>query len=118
MGKGSLQTTTSSLYDRTLEVYGVKLLVGGETGSQTKVPDAWATKIAQSYVMLMDPSAQGIDSEAQKIMKDVLAGKEVTLHAGSHTYQRILKGSGEEYLLNPLNDFNNGDLDAFYGSGT
>ena len=36
--KGSLQSTTSSLFDRTLDVNGVKLLVGGETGDQAKAP--------------------------------------------------------------------------------
>jgi len=116
--KGSLQATTSSLYDRTLDVYGVQLLVGGAVGSQTEVPDEWAHKIAQSYVMLMDPAAEGINIEAQERMKDVLSGEQGTWHAGHHTYQRILKGSFDEYPLNPGQDFNNGDLDAFYGSGT
>ena len=66
--KGSLQSTTSSLFDRTLDVNGVKLLVGGETGDQAKVPDEWAHKVAQSYVMLMDSSAAGIDASAQQQM--------------------------------------------------
>ncbi len=68
--------------------------------------------------MIMDPSGSGINVVAQERMKDVLAGEQGTWHAGSHTYQRILKGSGDEYPLNPLADFTNGDLDAFYGSGT
>ena len=36
--QGSLQPTTSSLFDRTLDVNGIQLLVGGETGYQAKVP--------------------------------------------------------------------------------
>ena len=117
-GKGSLQATTSTLYDRNLDVYGVELIVGGAVGSQAEVPDAWAHKVAQSIVMVMDPSGPGINVVAQERMKDVLAGEQGTWHAGSHTYQRILKGSGDEYPLNPLADFINGDLDAYYGSGT
>jgi len=56
LNKGSLTGTTSTLFDRTLDVYGVKLLVGGASGTQDAVPDAWAYKVAQSYVMLMDPT--------------------------------------------------------------
>ena len=36
--KGSLIATTSTLFDRTLDVYGVKLLVGGASGTQDAVP--------------------------------------------------------------------------------
>ncbi|MFL2801220.1 MAG: hypothetical protein ACJ0DD_00435 [Paracoccaceae bacterium] len=34
------------------------------------------------------------------------------------TSQRILKGTGDDYPLNPLQDFNEGELDAQYGIGT
>ena len=78
--KGSLQSTTSSLFDRTLDVNGVKLLVGGETGDQAKVPDEWAHKVAQSFVMLMDSDAAGIDASAQQQMINILAGAEGTWH--------------------------------------
>ena len=117
-GKGSLQATGSTLYDRNLDVYGVELIVGGAVGGQGQVTDEWAHKVAQSIVMIMDPSGSGINVVAQERMKDVLAGEQGTWHAGSHTYQRILKGSGDEYPLNPLADFIYGDLDAYYGSGT
>ena len=118
MGKGSLQTTTSSLYDRTLEVYGLKLLVGGEIGSHDEVPDAWAHKVAQSFVMLMAPTNSEIDVTAQEKMKKVLAGDKGTWHEGLGTSQRILKGTGDDYPLNPLQDLNEGELDAQYGIGT
>ena len=116
--KGSLQSTTSSLFDRTLDVHGVKLLVGGETGDQAKVPDEWAHKVAQSYVMLMDSSAAGIDASAQQQMINILAGAEGTWHEGIGTSQRILKGAADEYPLNPLEDRIEGELDAQYGVGT
>ena len=116
--KGSLQSTTSSLFDRTLDVNGVKLLVGGETGDQAKVPDEWAHKVAQSFVMLMDPNAAGIDASAQQQMINILAGAEGTWHEGIGTSQRILKGAADEYPLNPLEDRTEGELDAQYGVGT
>jgi hypothetical protein len=116
--KGSLQSTTSSLFDRTLDVNGVKLLVGGETGDQAKVPDEWAHKVAQSYVMLMDSSAAGIDASAQQQMINILAGAEGTWHEGIGTSQRILKGAADEYPLNPLTDRAEGELNAQYGVGT
>ncbi len=36
-GKGSLQATGSTLYDRNLDVYGVELIVGGAVGGQGQV---------------------------------------------------------------------------------
>ena len=116
--KGSLQSTTSSLFDRTLDVNGIKLLVGGETGDQAKVPDEWAHKVAQSFVMLMDSDAAGIDASAQQQMINILAGAEGTWHEGIGTSQRILKGAADEYPLNPLEDRIEGELDAQYGVGT
>ena len=72
LNKGSLTATTSTLFDRTLDVYGVKLLVGGASGTQDAVPDSWAYKVAQSYVMLMDPTGSNIDVSAQEKMKEIL----------------------------------------------
>jgi hypothetical protein len=118
LNKGSLTATTSTLFDRTLDVYGVKLLVGGASGTQDAVPDAWAHKVAQSYVMLMDPTGSNIDVSAQESMKKILAGEDGTWHEGFGTSQRILKGTGSEYPLNPLQDLNEGQLDAQYGAGT
>ena len=116
--KGSLQPTTSSLFDRTLDVNGIQLLIGGESGNQAKVPDEWAYKVAQSYVMLMDPNTTGIDASAQEQMINTLAGGDGTWHEGIGTSQRILKGAADEYPLNPLEDRIQGELDAQYGMGT
>ena len=94
-----------------------RLLVGGAVGNQAEVPDEWAHKVAQSYVMLMDPTAPGINSAAQEQMKAVLAGEEGTWHAGAPTFQRILKGAFDEYPLNPSNQYDTG-IDFYYGAGT
>ena len=116
--KGSLQPTTSSLFDRTLDVNGIQLLVGGETGDQAKVPEEWAHKVAQSFVMLMNSNTAGIDATAQQQMINILAGGDGTWHEGIGTSQRILKGAADEYPLNPLEDRIDGELDAEYGVGT
>ena len=116
--KGALQPTTSSLFDRTLDVNGIQLLVGGETGDQAKVPDEWAHKVAQSFVMLMNSNTAGIDATAQQQMINILAGGDGTWHEGIGTSQRILKGAADEYPLNPLEDRIDGELDAQYGVGT
>ncbi len=116
--KGSLQPTTSSLFDRTLDVNGIQLLVGGETGDQAKVPEEWAHKVAQSFVMLMNSNTAGIDATAQQQMINILAGGDGTWHEGIGTSQRILKGAADEYPLNPLEDRIDGELDAQYGVGT
>ena len=108
LSKGSLTDTTSTLFDRTLDVHGVKLLVGGASGTQDAVPDAWAHKVAQSYVMLMDPTGSNIDVSAQESMKEILSGAEGTWHEGLGTSQRILKGTGTEYPLNPESSPNEG----------
>ena len=118
LNKDSLTATTSTLFDRTLDVYGVKLLVGGASGTQDAVPDAWAYKVAQSYVMLMDPTGSNIDVSAQEKMKEILSGVEGTWHEGYGTSQRILKGAFSEYPLDISNDSNQGLIDAVYGTGT
>jgi hypothetical protein len=118
---GSIQKTSSDLYDRTLNVNGIKLLIGGEQPdvNHSEVPDEWAYKVAQSIKLIMDPLAAGIVVPDQERMKEVLSGDEDTWHEGDGgTFQRILKGAGDEYPLNPLKDSNEGDLDAKYGSGT
>ena len=76
--------------------------MGGASGTQDAVTDAWAHKVAQSYVMLMDPTGSNIDVVAQENMKEILAGEDGTWHEGLGTSQRILKGTGSEYPLNPL----------------
>jgi uncharacterized protein (DUF779 family) len=118
---GSIQKTSSELYDRTLYVNGIKLLIGGEQPdvNHSEVPDEWAYKVAQSIKLVMDPLAAGIAVLDQERMKEVLAGDEGTWHEREGgTVQRILKGRGDEYPLNPLKDSNEGDLDGEYGSGT
>ena len=78
----------SAWFDRSLDVYGIRLLVAGEVGGQLGVPDEWARKTAQVFKLLMDPDALGINFEAQKRMIQTLSG-EIGWHAGLQTGQRI-----------------------------
>lgn len=39
----------SEWFDRSLDVYGIRLLVAGEVGGQLAVPDEWAKKTAQVF---------------------------------------------------------------------
>lgn len=94
----------SILFDRTLDVYGLKLLIGGEAGGQSAVPDEWAYKSAQSIKLMLNPEADGINNTAQENLIRTLKGDAGTWHAGSPTVQRIMKGGGTDYSPNPLED--------------
>jgi len=85
---GSLipDATNGSWFDRSIEVYGIELVVAGVVGGQSAVPDEWALKTAQTSMVA------------------TLAGKEGTWHAGLQTGQRIAKGGGEDYSPNPLRE--------------
>ena len=95
--------TISAWFDRSIDVYGVRLLVAGEVGGQPKVPDEWAKKTAQTFKLLMDRDASGIDPVAQERMIKTLLG-EGGWHPGLPTGQRIGYGSGSAYSPNPLSD--------------
>jgi len=102
---GDLVTNSaiSSWFDRSIDVYGVRLLVAGKVGGQEAVPDEWAKKTAQTFKLLMDRDAFGIDSGAQRQMIKILRG-ETGWHTGRPAGQRIAYGSGSSYSPNPLSD--------------
>jgi hypothetical protein len=95
--------TISAWFDRSIDVYGVRLLVAGEAGGQPKVPDEWAKKTAQTFKLLMDRDAPGIDRNAQERMIKTLLG-EGGWHPGLPTGQRIGYGGGSAYSPSPLSD--------------
>ena len=96
-------TAISEWFDRSLDVYGIRLLVAGEVGGQLAVPDEWAEKTAQVFKLLMNYQAPGIDPLAQENMIKVLLG-DVGWHAGYPTGQRIGRGGGNAYSPSPLTD--------------
>ena len=93
----------SAWFDRSLDVYGIKLLVAGDVGGQTAVPDEWAKKVAQTLKLLMNKDAAGIDPVAQEKMIKILLGEE-GWHQGYPTGQRIGHGGGNAYTPSPLTD--------------
>ena len=93
----------SDWFDRSLDVYGVKLLVAGNVGGQPAVPDEWAKKTAQVFKLLMDKESLGIDPFEQEKMIKILLGEE-GWHQGYPTGQRIAYGGGDEYSPSPLTD--------------
>jgi hypothetical protein len=102
-GKLLANSAISAWFDRSLDVYGIRLLVAGEVGGQPAVPAEWAKKTAQAYKLLMDPDAPGIDFSAQERMIKTLLG-EIGWHSGRPTGQRIGYGGGASYSPNPLSD--------------
>ena len=92
----------TELYDRSLTVYGIKIVAGAEVSGNKAVPDDWVYKTAKVIQLLLDPEGQGIDSVAQENAIKILEGASGTFHAGLSTVQRTLYGSGDSYESNPL----------------
>ena len=90
-------------FDRSLDVYGIRLLVAGNAGGQIAVPAEWAKKVAQTFKLLMDKDAAGINPVAQEKMIKILLGEE-GWHQGLPAGQRIGYGGGNEYSPSPLSD--------------
>ena len=92
----------TELYDRSLTVYGIKIVAGAEVSGNKAVPDDWVYKTAKVIQLLLDPEGQGIDSVAQENATKILKGASGTFHAGLSTVQRTLYGSGDSYESNPV----------------
>ena len=93
----------SAWFDRSLDVYSIRLYAAGAVGGQLAVPDEWIKKTAQTFKLLMDKNATGINKNDQLNMLKVLKG-EVGPHKNHITGQRIAYGGGDEYSPNPLTD--------------
>jgi len=102
-----IDNNISSLYDRSLYVYGLKLVASGAVGGNEAVPDEWVYKTARVVQLLLDKNGSGIDQLAQERAVNILAGADGTFHAGKPTVQRISYGSGDSYSPNPLSDEGN-----------
>lgn len=99
-----IQIIPAVLFDRSLEVYGIKLIATGAGGGQTvSVPNTWIYKTAQVFKMIMDKDAEGINKTAQERMIKTLLGEE-GWHMGRQTGQRIAVGGGGEYSPSFLSD--------------
>jgi hypothetical protein len=93
----------SEWFDRSLDVYGIRLLAAGAVGGQLAVPDEWVKKTAQTFKMLLNKNQPEINPIAQEqVIKNLLG--ETGWHMGYPTGQRIAYGGGNEYSPNPLTD--------------
>ena len=96
--------TNGSWFDRSLTIKGLELVVAGDVGGQTAVPDYWASNIAQTIDLLIDPDSIGINELAQNNLIASLSGAAGTWHEGFPAAQRIANGGGDEYSPDPLAD--------------
>ena len=97
-------SSNGAVFDRSLTVHGIKIVVAGAVGGQTAVPDAWAEKTGKAIQLLIDPTANGINLQAQKKLIATLKGDTGTTHAGLPTAQRVGYGGGDSYDPNWLTD--------------
>jgi hypothetical protein len=101
---GSVEDNTeTTLFDRTIYVYGIKLYAAGVVGSSLSVPTEFLKKIAQTVKLIIDPKGPNIDKPSQLNMVKTLSG-ESGWHSGMMTIQRIARGSGNYYDSNFLTD--------------
>ena len=96
--------TNGDVFDRSLNVRGIKLVAAGAVGGQTTVPDEWVKKTAQAIKLLIDPNGDSINITQQKNLISTLKGDTGTTHAGLPTAQRIGYGGGASYDPNWLED--------------
>ena len=96
--------TNGDVFDRSLNVRGIKLVAAGAVGGQTTVPDEWVKKTAQAIKLLIDPNGDSINITQQKNLISTLKGDTGTTHAGLPTAQRIGYGGGASYDPNWLTD--------------
>jgi len=95
-----------TVFDRSLTVNGLKLVVAGEVGGAPRVPDEWAKKTARVVDLITDPNGAGINTTHQRNFIKTLKGDTGTKHAGIPTVQRIGYGGGSSYTPNWLIDVN------------
>ena len=97
-------STNGSWFDRSLYVYGIKIVVAGEAGGSKAVPDEWPKKLAQVIKMMLNPNDPLINSTAQKNVIKTLRGDSGTFHENFPAGQRVAYGGCSYYKPCPLRD--------------
>ena len=93
------ETPKLGVFNRSLEIYGLKILGLKEAGGNVAVEDEFIKKVAQTFKLMLDPNEKDIDSSAQiKAIEKLKTG---------NTIQRI--GALEYDSYNPILD-----TDSFY----
>ena len=103
--KGDLlaDSYNGAVFDRSLYINGITLVVAGAVGGQSAVPDEWAKKTARAIELMMDSSDAGVNKAYQRRLIQTLAGI-IGPHKGRPTIQRIAYGGGSSYNPNFLTD--------------
>jgi subtilisin family serine protease len=105
--KGPLTSdnTNGAVFDRSIQVKGVKIVLAGAVGGATTVPDEWGNKVAQMYNWFLDPTAANVSPPIQeKFILTLRGDAEVSWHQGKQTAQRVGYGGGDSYDPNWLTD--------------
>jgi len=105
--KGPLTSdnTNGAVFDRSIQVKGVKIVLAGAVGGATTVPDEWGNKVAQMYNWFLDPTAANVSPPIQeKFILTLRGDAEVSWHQGKQTAQRVGYGGGASYTPNWLTD--------------
>jgi subtilisin family serine protease len=97
-------SSNGAVFDRSLTVHGIKIVVAGAVGGQLTVPAFWAEKTAKVIQLLISPTGTHINLTDQKKLIATLKGDAGTTHAGMPTAQRIGYGGGDSYTPNWLSD--------------
>ena len=75
-----------SPYSKFIEVYGLKILGLGKIGGQPAVQDEFLKKTAQTFKLLLNPNARGINKKHQIKALKTLASKKVIQRVGVEAY--------------------------------
>ena len=100
----SLTGDGSNFFKKEVTVNGVRIVVAGDVGGQTAVPDTFTEKVARMFELFTDPSGSGINETFQRNLIKTLSGDSGTYHAGLPTIQRVARGAGSDYTPNFLDD--------------
>ena len=96
-------STNGAVFDRSINVHGLKIVVAGAVGGATTVHSEFAKKVARTVELLLTPR-RTTNTEKQKKLIENLRGGTGTWHAGTPTAQRIGYGGGASYSPNWLLD--------------
>ncbi|PQM59940.1 MAG: hypothetical protein CML40_07105 [Rhodobacteraceae bacterium] len=99
---GSIEYSDAySPFDRSLDVYGIKLLAWPAVGGSQAVSDTFLEKTAHTVTLLLDPDSPGIELEAQSAM---ISGLQSGSSSGVLTGQRIGYIGPDNYSPSIVND--------------
>ena len=96
-------STNGAVFDRSINVHGLKIVIAGAVGGATTVHSEFAKKVARTVELLLTPR-KTTNTEKQKKLIENLRGDTGTWHAGTPAAQRIGYGGGANYSPNWLTD--------------